>query len=263
MCLRVKGSRDNHAVYDIDFADSLNGVAVGVDALLITTDGGATWENRVDYVNYSPNQFNLYLPYFAQILDWNTIEFVWFSTTDFDSDDEITYNIYVAEDYNFDNIIASAEGLSDTTITLYDLPLEAWTEYWWRVKAFDSAGLGTWCKDPRKFIINELSIEDNNLSEIPTKAVLEQNYPNPFNPTTTIAFTIPNVETEHATSLQIYDISGNLIKTLVDAPLAAGYHTVSWNGVNENGKQVASGIYFYQLEINEKLIETKQMVLLK
>ena len=89
--------------------------------------------------------------------------------------------------------------------------------------------------------------------------ILMYNFPNPFNPTTTIAFTIPKNSQVY---LGIYDISGKLIKTLIDAPIEAGYHTVVWDGTDDNGRSVSSGVYFYKLK-SKGYEETKKMLLLK
>ena len=95
---------------------------------------------------------------------------------------------------------------------------------------------------------------------------LEQNYPNPFNPNTKIKFTIPNVETRHASSLQmvtlkVYDVLGNEITTLVNQELSPGEYEVEFS-TETSIKHPASGIYFYQLSAGE-FIQTKKMVLMK
>ena len=103
-----------------------------------------------------------------------------------------------------------------------------------------------------------VSINDK-ISNIPTKFRLAQNYPNPFNPTTSITYYIPitsNVE------LAIYDQLGEKIKTLIKAKQSTGIYQVEWNGKNETGIQVASGIYFYTLRADESM-ETRKMILIK
>ena len=82
-------------------------------------------------------------------------------------------------------------------------------------------------------------------------------FPNPFNPVTTIQFTLPMVETWHAVSLQIYDISGILIETLMDEQLAPGQYTVKWNAT-----EFSSGVYFYTITAGERTA-LKKMVLMK
>jgi hypothetical protein len=89
---------------------------------------------------------------------------------------------------------------------------------------------------------------------------LSQNYPNPFNPQTTIDFTVKELA---PVSVKIYNVRGQLVKTLVDDRFAPGItHTVSWDGRNNAGQQVSSGVYFYKLVTNS-FTQTKKMVLLK
>ncbi|GAB4174148.1 MAG: hypothetical protein Kow00108_09030 [Calditrichia bacterium] len=88
---------------------------------------------------------------------------------------------------------------------------------------------------------------------------LSQNYPNPFNPTTTIDIMLNHPE---QVSLKIYNIEGKLIKTLVNEVLPAGVNKIHWNGTDETGKVVSSGVYFYQLRINGKSV-TKKMMFVK
>lgn len=95
--------------------------------------------------------------------------------------------------------------------------------------------------------------------ELAPSASLEQNFPNPFNPATTIEFAL---ESPQRVLLQIYDVRGTLVRSLVDARLGAGPHTASWTGVNESGRAVASGVYYYRLEAGSTTL-TKRMVLLK
>jgi hypothetical protein len=95
--------------------------------------------------------------------------------------------------------------------------------------------------------------------EKPSEFALSQNYPNPFNPATKIEFTISK---SGYVSLRIYDILGRKVRTLVSEHLSSGYKSVLWDGKNAVGKDVASGIYFYQLRIGD-FSEAKKMLLLK
>jgi hypothetical protein len=105
------------------------------------------------------------------------------------------------------------------------------------------------------------NIEEKDVINSAPKFYLAANYPNPFNPETTISFAIP-VDTQHALSLRIYDISGKLIKTLINGEKEPGYHSVIWDGRDEKGKEVSSGAYFYRIE-SENFSQTKQCLLLK
>jgi flagellar hook assembly protein FlgD len=93
------------------------------------------------------------------------------------------------------------------------------------------------------------------------KTVLEQNYPNPFNPTTTISFSI--AQTSSYVTLNIYNIKGQKVKSLLNEKLDAGTHQVMWDGKDENGKSATSGIYFYKLNAGGNFSQTKRMILLK
>jgi len=88
---------------------------------------------------------------------------------------------------------------------------------------------------------------------------LYQNYPNPFNPTTRIEFQLPE---QNLVSLKIYNIRGQEVKTLVDQVMEAGYHAVIWNGRDNNGCAVTSGVYYYRMA-TESHTEMKKMVLLR
>jgi hypothetical protein len=111
-------------------------------------------------------------------------------------------------------------------------------------------------------MVNTTGIEDKEeFTSAPTKTIL-YNYPNPFNPSTTIAYQIP-VGTYNYTTLRIYDTMGRLVRTLVDEKKEAGYHTVKWHGIDDNGKRVPSGIYVYRLETTDGYEESRKMILLK
>ena len=94
---------------------------------------------------------------------------------------------------------------------------------------------------------------------LPIKFDLNQNYPNPFNPVTKINFDLP--QRAH-TTLTVFNVLGQSVATLVNEDLAADRYQVEWNGTTDGGSKVASGIYFYRLTADEKVM-TKKMMLLK
>ena len=96
-------------------------------------------------------------------------------------------------------------------------------------------------------------------SDLPISNALHENYPNPFNPITTISYKLK--ENKH-TKLVVYNTLGQQIYTLVDAPQAAGMHTVQWDGKNKNGQKVSSGMYFYRLTAGS-FVQTKRMMLVE
>ena len=102
---------------------------------------------------------------------------------------------------------------------------------------------------------------------IPLTFAMEQNYPNPFNPVTTIRYQLPKAA--HVT-LKVYSITGRKVRTLVHTKQQANYYTVTWDGLNETGSKVASGIYLYRIEAGDpsagsghRIIKTNKMLLLK
>jgi hypothetical protein len=127
---------------------------------------------------------------------------------------------------------------------------------YWRVKAL---GPGACSDGPWTSPYTYTDVEEVDSPELPTNYTLSQNYPNPFNPTTKIEFTLAK---SGFVSLNIYDILGRRVRTLVSEHLPSGYRSVLWDGKNDSGKDVASGIYFYQLKVGD-YAATKKLVLLK
>jgi len=105
---------------------------------------------------------------------------------------------------------------------------------------------------------NDVS-DELTLGSLPEKPALDQNYPNPFNPSTEIGFELPKPS---FVSLDVFDVLGRKVLTLISERLAAGSKRVQWNGRNNTGAEVASGVYFYRLRTGNH-IEVKKMVLLK
>ncbi len=103
-----------------------------------------------------------------------------------------------------------------------------------------------------------VSVDDPELPVL-DKLMLKQNYPNPFNPTTTIAYSLPEASN---VQLDIYNIKGQLVKSLVNAEMPAGMHSVVWDGRDMNNQAVASGVYFYRVS-SPKNTQTKRMLLMK
>ncbi|MBX7150853.1 T9SS type A sorting domain-containing protein [bacterium] len=94
---------------------------------------------------------------------------------------------------------------------------------------------------------------------VPKEFTLKQNYPNPFNPSTTIAFDLPQ---DGTLKLVVYNLLGQRVKTLYSGFQLAGSYRISWDGKNELGQQVASGVYLYRVEAGA-FVKTKKMMLIK
>ena len=100
---------------------------------------------------------------------------------------------------------------------------------------------------------------EDQVVSLPENFHLHQNFPNPFNPSTTIRYSI--VEPGNV-SIKIYDVLGREVKTLVNEVRTVGTYSSTWNGYNNFGNKVSSGIYFYRME-SGSFIEAKKMILLK
>ncbi len=125
--------------------------------------------------------------------------------------------------------------------------------YYYKISAIDVSG------NEGGFSTVSVVTSVENSSGVPTEFALNQNYPNPFNPTTEIAFSIPK---QSPVKIVIYGLSGEVVATLVNQTMSAGNYRVTWNGRTDDGRAVASGVYFYHLQA-EGFTATKKMTLLK
>jgi hypothetical protein len=102
-----------------------------------------------------------------------------------------------------------------------------------------------------------LSLEESHLP--PPEYLLSQNYPNPFNPVTNISYTLSH---DSYVNIDIYDLKGSIIKSLVNSNLTEGFHSVRWDATNEFGENIPAGVYFYTINTNS-FNETKKMIYIK
>jgi len=121
---------------------------------------------------------------------------------------------------------------------------------------YDTGTINEWCLHMGYPEDLATPVEDGGL---PSVLALNGNFPNPFNPATKISFDLP-----HGTKvdLEVFDIRGRKVQTLVSETLGAGQHAVIWNGSDDSGRQVSSGTYFYRLRADGQTM-TNKMLLLK
>ena len=103
------------------------------------------------------------------------------------------------------------------------------------------------------------AVDDDDVTYIPKAYKLFPNFPNPFNPTTKITYILPKASTVY---LAVYHMLGQQIRTLVNRHQAAGRYTVEWNGLNNSGEIIPSGVYMYTIEAGD-FMQSKKMTLLK
>ncbi len=118
----------------------------------------------------------------------------------------------------------------------------------------DANGDGIWC-----FPVQRPMAAGETNPNVPATYSLGQNFPNPFNPTTVIAY---GMERKGKINISIFNVLGQHVKTLVDGEVEAGAHQVIWDGADQSGAEVASGVYFYKMT-TEKYVETRKMALMR
>ncbi len=137
------------------------------------------------------------------------------------------------------------------------------TEYCVAVKAYDEALNGSnlsnveFSVSQTGFILDTDDEDDDG--SLPEKFALSQNYPNPFNPNTVIEYSLPR--TAHV-KLEIYNVLGQLTATLLDSQMPAGKYAVDWNGLDNNGLAVATGLYMYRIQADD-FSQSRKMVMVK
>lgn len=169
----------------------------------------------------------------------------------------ISFDLMIARGADFaqNTIFTDTSGLTDTTFSISGLSNN--TFYFWKIRANNLYGTSNWSSVWKFKTIAPTSVEEVTFN--PNENSLEQNFPNPFNPVTQIRYTLPQLAN---VSLKIYDILGREVKTLVNSEQSAGAYYLEWNGTNNFGSQVASGMYIYRI-VAGKFVQTKKMMFLK
>ncbi|APF17037.1 protein of unknown function DUF187 [Caldithrix abyssi DSM 13497] len=142
--------------------------------------------------------------------------------------------------------------VTDTFLVVHNLEPFTRKWYYWRVKAFNEFGQSDWSETFMFRTVTSTYLAD--LFEGPVDFELKQNYPNPFNPTTSIEYVLPQAE---KVTLNIYNVLGQKVITLVDAEQPAGTHRVIFNG-----QGLAAGVYIYRLQAGS-FVQNRKMILIK
>jgi hypothetical protein len=133
------------------------------------------------------------------------------------------------------------------------------TEYTYHITAvYHHSGLDTEFESEKTN--PQTVVSDNDIVDS-VQTTLVGNFPNPFNPTTSIKFEIGNGKLENV-SINIFNIRGQHVRTLVNGMYGAGTHTVVWNGTDDNGRSMSSGVYFYRM-VADEYVNVRRMMLLK
>ncbi len=164
----------------------------------------------------------------------------WEVAVDPDPFDYANYTLQIATDSNFVDMAFETYVESNVEFEMTeDLPVD--TQYWWRVIATDHDDLSTE-SEVFQFTVGTVSLAGT--LALPTEFVLDQNYPNPFNPSTTIRYGLPE---DSNVSLVIYDVRGNVVRTLETGHKSAGWYELNWDGQTNNGLTISTGVYFARI----------------
>jgi choline dehydrogenase-like flavoprotein len=139
-----------------------------------------------------------------------------------------------------------------TTGTSWSDPVEDGWEYCYALTAVDLAGNESGASEA-------VTVTGDDIPAVPDAYALYQNAPNPFNPVTTIFYDLP--ERSHV-RLDIFNVKGELIRTLLDSDMPAGSRSVTWKGTDNSGRAVVSGIYFYRFRAAD-FTRSRKMILLR
>lgn len=161
----------------------------------------------------------------------------------------------IASYKNDDSLLGQGSTSSATEYTYVDQFVEANTTYEYRLADIDYSGIVTY------HATRKITVKQTPLPLLIKEFTVLPAYPNPFNPSITIRYGIPGLVMQGNVSVQIYDISGKLITTLVNKEQLPGWHTVIWNGVKQNGEQVSTGLYFSRIVFGNKVKTSKLMLL--
>jgi hypothetical protein len=143
--------------------------------------------------------------------------------------------------------LTDAEIVGDgLTYAVTDITCAGGKSYRYRVDVSDEDG-------------HRVLFETNSITVPVTAANLEQNTPNPFNPSTVIRFSLP---ADARVNLSVFDVRGSRVATVLDGLRPSGANEVEWNGTDDSGAPVSSGVYFYRLTVGKRVL-TKKMVVTK
>jgi hypothetical protein len=258
----------------VHFTYQLEDATFGYEGVFHTVWDGVTFQHAYIGEPEDPARFNLAnFPSIAKT-DGNAVVIGWTEFVLPDGSGDVYYNVIPAGavegtgpvDLTVPEPDITYQRIVDRVVPISSDPLEEEFYVDWLFQYFgpDGAADSTlWHLQATVTIPGGAGIGDDNGGPgagLPRVAALSQNYPNPFNPSTTIKYQVP--ERSHV-QIKIYDVRGHVVQTLVNDLREAGNYTVQWNGRENNGERVSSGIYLYSMETDNNFKSTKKMVLLK
>ena len=235
-----------NGVFTIPYYEGIYDLTVYLEGYAMLTEPVTIDPNQISDVQltleYLAPPFNL-----QRTLSGNDLHMFW-EFDDIDDEDFQYFGIYIkATSSNFSQF-------ATTTDIEFDITLSPVLDYTFHVRANYENGLSA---PSNEIYARFLDTDEPTAPELET--CLTGNHPNPFNPTTQIGFSLK--ESSDVT-LEIYNLRGQLVRTLLNRKMEAGEHTFQWNGDDNAGKNVGSGIYLYKMKAG-RYTATKKMILLK
>jgi len=280
---RWQRSRTKNDLTSVFFLNENNGWAVGENGTILTTsDGGESWGKQdsgtglalecVYFVNeklgWAVGQYGTILKYYGKYwyitpknlnasISENTVILNWDPPSAGDIDLPLTkYFIYQSDQPNSWIHFTTKDSTNDANTTTFSITgLDIGKTYYLTVTAL--------YENHESPPSNEVSVTITDVAkfgtEIPKEFALKQNYPNPFNPTTTIRFDVPKSST---VAIQIYNVLGKKLKTIIDNEFLPGSYKIIWDGKDSKGNQLVSGAYFIRMAAGD-FVTVRKILLLK
>ncbi|MCP4581819.1 MAG: T9SS type A sorting domain-containing protein [candidate division Zixibacteria bacterium] len=222
-----------------------------VYSVSVNSNGPTTTNILLYPYNPRPPAPELTFPVFGDSLDTNIFVFEWTEPVYAES-----YLLEVSTDSEFETFAILDSTLDDNSYAIFS-PLEE-GDYYWRVRPYNADGWGPY-SEAFEFTIDLETDVDTFVEVLPSGYRLFQNYPNPFNATTRISFQVP---VSSQVRIEIFDIRGALVEILTDNRYSAGTHNIIWDGLDADGKPLASGVYLYKLTAGD-VSSVKRLMMLK
>jgi hypothetical protein len=225
---------------------------------------------HADSYNNSPNDFDIVQPddgMIIVVIETNMdqhVPFVW--TPSYDPDNDPVMYVVSATDPNgetFDTSMSTVGWLPGPTIGelaegLIEDEISVMT-YSWNVWAHDPWDSTAASNGPRSLTVDVSGLLALNGIDLPDVFALHNNYPNPFNPVTNISYDIPEVA---QVTLEIYNVSGQKVRTLAQGQHEPGRYRIQWNATNDYGNPLSSGMYIYRIRAGD-FVSVKKLILMK
>jgi len=230
---------------------------------VVTDPEGATDRLTLPFVVHgiadAPEPFNVLTPANFDSTAWpEFMRFKWQSTTDPDSNDAVFYVLHIGSQGGGASWSYQSPTLTDTTFLFQPSDAAEAGVYFWWVEARDVAGHLTESRNNGTIFVRTSAVEEPENISVPDEFRLLQNHPNPFNPETQITYHLPQAA---PVTLLVYNMLGQVVRTLVDSELGPGVHTAIWNGRDEYGNIVPTGVYLCRMTSGTHTFMRKMMLM--